>query len=295
MKRERGASRGSRPPRRESRGGTLYVVGTPIGNLEDVTLRALRVLAEVDVIAAEDTRVTRKLLARHEIHSRLISYHRHSPARRRDEILGRLERGEDVALVSDAGMPGIADPGHDLITACIAAGCDVVPIPGPTALATSLVVSGLPTDGFTFAGFLPRVRSRRRDALRELAGEPRTLVLFESPHRLVTTLETALEVLGDRRAAVVRELTKTFEEVLRGPLSEITETLRRREVIGEVTVLIAGAQPDTGEPPAMEEAIAGVERLVEADTSMRDAVRTVAQETGLSRRALYEQVQRRRR
>jgi len=270
------------------------VVGTPIGNLEDVTLRALRVLAEVDVIAAEDTRVTRKLLARYEIHTRLISYHRHSPARRREEILARLERGEDVALVSDAGMPGIADPGHDLITGCIAAGCDVVPIPGPTALATSLVISGLPTDAFTFVGFLPRVRSKRRQALRELAEQPRTLVLFESPHRLVTTLEVALEVLGDRRAAVVSELTKKFEEVLRGPLSEMAEILRGREVIGEVTVLIAGGEPAAREAPSMEEGITSVERLVEEGASMRDAVRTVAQETGLSWRALYQQAQRRR-
>jgi 16S rRNA (cytidine1402-2'-O)-methyltransferase len=294
MKRERGPSTDSKSPRTESRGGTLYVVGTPIGNLEDVTFRALRVLGEVAVIAAEDTRVTRKLLARYDIHTPLISYHRHSPDRRAEEILAHLERGEDVALVSDAGMPGIADPGHELIVACIAAGYAVVPVPGPTALATSLVVSGLPTDSFVFVGFLPRAASRRRELLRSLAEQPRTLVFFESPHRLVETLQVALEVLGDRRAALVRELTKKFEEVLRGPLSEITETLRGREVIGEATVLIAGATAAPAAPVDVDEAVARVERLVEGGSSMRDAVRAVAEATGLSRRALYEQAQRRR-
>jgi len=271
--------------------GVLYVVGTPIGNLEDVTLRALRVLGEVEVIAAEDTRVTRKLLARYDLHTRLISYHRHSPQRRIEEILGRLERGENVALVSDAGMPGIADPGQELIAACIEAGHEVVPIPGPTALATSLAISGLPTDSFLFVGFPPRAAGRRRQALRELVEQPRTLVMFEAPHRLVETLEIAREVLGDRRAVVVRELTKKFEEVLRGPLSEIAATLRGREVIGEATVLIAGGAPAAAQPASLEEAVERAERLVKQGASVRDAARTVAEELGVSRRAVYERMQ----
>lgn len=235
------------------RPGTLYICGTPIGNLEDITARALRVLREVDLVAAEDTRRTRKLLAHYGIVTRMISYHEHNEFSRTPEILEILESGRDVALVSDAGMPGISDPGRYLIEHALSAGMPVVPVPGPSAILAALVVSGFPADEFAFVGFLPRKGRQRREALERLAVENRAVVLYESPHRLVRTLSDLHGVIGgDRRVAVARELTKVYEEVVRGTLTEVLALFDTREVKGEITVVIdaPGASPGAGKTTA---------------------------------------------
>ncbi|MCS7235992.1 MAG: 16S rRNA (cytidine(1402)-2'-O)-methyltransferase [Armatimonadota bacterium] len=221
--------------------GTLYLVATPIGNLEDVTLRALRVLREVDLVAAEDTRQVRKLLDRYGIQQRVVSYHEHNERTRIPQLLGALRSGRSVALVSDAGTPVLQDPGYRLVRACAEAGIPVVPVPGPSAVTAALVASGLPTDRFAFLGFLPRRRQARRRSLEEVRDQRATLVLFESPRRLVDCLQDLLEVLGDRRAAVCRELTKVHEEVRRGRLSDLLRGVRDQPVRGEVTVVVEGA------------------------------------------------------
>ena len=200
--------------------GTLYIVPTPIGNLEDITLRALRVLGEVDLIAAEDTRTTGRLLAHYDISTRQISYHEHNKLARLDEVLAVLAAG-DVALVSDAGTPGLSDPGYELIRACIEAGYTVTPLPGPSAVVAALVASGLPTDSFTYLGFLPRKSSARRKALTDVGDNPHTLVLYEAPHRLLETLGDIFTVLGNRQVVVGREISKLYEEFRRGPASEV--------------------------------------------------------------------------
>lgn len=272
--------------------GTLYLVATPIGNLEDITLRALRVLRESRLIAAEDTRHTRQLLTHFGIATSTISYHEHSPPARRDELLAALALG-DVALVTDAGTPGISDPGHDLVRTAIDAGYTVTPIPGPSAAISALIASGLPSDQFTFLGFLPRRAADRRAALERVRGEPRTLVLYEAPHRVAACLDDLLAVLGDRRAAVARELTKLHEEWQRGTLGE----LRRREVAahprGEYTLVVAGAGAADAAAEAAEkrppEEIARerLAALLAEGASTRDAASAVARETGMARRDLY--------
>ncbi|MGH2349104.1 MAG: 16S rRNA (cytidine(1402)-2'-O)-methyltransferase [bacterium] len=221
--------------------GTLYVVGTPIGNLEDITLRALGVLKDVDVIACEDTRHTRLLLSRHGITTPLVSYHEHNEARRAADLIGRLERGESVALVSDAGMPLLSDPGYPLVTSAVARSIPVVAVPGPSAVTAALAVSGLPTERFLFAGFLPRKGAERRRALDDFSDVPYTLVFFEAPHRIMQTLGDLQAVLGNRRVAVVRELTKRFEEVLRGDLNDVVEHIGERVPRGEFTIVVEGA------------------------------------------------------
>ena len=219
--------------------GTLFVVGTPIGNLEDISLRALRVLREVDLIAAEDTRSSRVLLKAHAIDTPLTSFHEFSGPAKTRRLVQALESG-DVALISDAGMPGISDPGFPLIRAAVDAGLSVVPVPGPSALLAALVASGLPMHAFHFLGFLPRKSAERRRAWREVAEEKASLIAFESPHRLVASLGDAGAVLGDRQAALGRELTKKFEQVLRGRLSELREHYATVKPRGEFTVVIAG-------------------------------------------------------
>ena len=233
----------SDPERRESV-GTLYVVGTPIGNLEDVTLRALRVLREVDLIAAEDTRTTRTLLRAHGIETPLTSFHEFSGPGKLRRLADRLS-SQDVALVSDAGMPGLSDPGYPLIRAALEAGHAVVPIPGPSAILAALVASGLPMHAFHFLGFLPRKSGERRRALAAVADEDATLVAFESPHRLVASLADAAAVLGDRPMAAARELTKKFEEIVRGTVSELLDRFRREAPRGEFT-LVFGGRPRRG-------------------------------------------------
>ena len=225
--------------------GSLFVVGTPIGNLEDVTLRALRILREVDCIVAEDTRVTRRLLSRYAIDRPLVSLHAHSAASRTDDILARLSAGQSLALVTDAGTPGISDPGGLLVRGCLERGIPVVPVPGPSAVTAALSCSGLDPSRFVFLGFLPRKQGSRRRLLSEAITGTHTLVFFESPQRLSRTLEDCLAVLGNRQAVVCRELTKRFEESRRGDLHSLSEAFRETPVKGEVVVLLEGKEDGT--------------------------------------------------
>ena len=218
--------------------GTLYVVATPIGNLEDITLRAVRILREVDVIAAEDTRHTRKLLAHLDVHTPLTSFHAHSGTARLERILSKLAQGKSVALVTDAGTPGIADPGQPLIAAAVAQGIPVVPVPGPTAAAAAVSIAGFPGSMFCFLGFLPRRASRRKRLLESVADLPFTLVIYASPYRLVDDLETCRACLGNREIVVARELTKMHEEVLRGTLAEMVAHFQESQPRGEFTLAV---------------------------------------------------------
>lgn len=267
--------------------GKLYIVATPIGNLEDITLRAMRVLREVDIIAAEDTRVTRKLLSHYDIHTPMTAYHQHSKGQRSEEIVEKLVQGQNVALVSDAGTPGISDPGHELIALCIAAGIPVESVPGPTAMIPAVVVSGLSTSHFSFDGFPPRKDSDRRAFFRSLASETRSIVLYESPLRLAKTLQAILKELGDRRIAVVREVTKLFEEVFRGSVSEAIEHFDGK-VRGEIVVVVEGAAMADDETPASDDVILlRLRELIESGISERDAVRQCAVELKLPKRVVY--------
>jgi 16S rRNA (cytidine1402-2'-O)-methyltransferase len=274
--------------------GTLYLVATPIGNLDDITLRALRVLREVRLVAAEDTRHTRKLLSHFQIRARAISYHEHNKLARLDEVLAALAEG-DVALVSDAGTPAISDPGEELVRAAIEAGFEVVPIPGPNAAIPALIASGLPTGHFTFLGFLPRRPVDRRAALAGVRDLPHTLVLYEAPHRLLACLDDLLTELGDRQAAVASDLTKLHERMLRGPLSVLRERCAAEGgPRGEYTLVIAGAEPASerklskeAQADAVELARERLRALLAAGEHTRDAAATVAGELGLSRRDAY--------
>jgi 16S rRNA (cytidine1402-2'-O)-methyltransferase len=223
--------------------GILYFVGTPLGNLEDITLRALRILKEVDLIAAEDTRRTRKLLSHYQLHTPLTSYHEYNKKRKGNILIKSLLKGKDVALVSDSGMPGISDPGYHLVQLSLAEDIKIVPIPGPTALITGLAASGLPTDSFLFLGFLSPREGRRKRELQKLKEEKRTIVIYESPHRILKTLGNVREVLGDREAVIARELTKKFEEITRGRISELLREVKPR---GEITLIIKGNQKGDG-------------------------------------------------
>jgi 16S rRNA (cytidine1402-2'-O)-methyltransferase len=220
--------------------GILYVVSTPIGNMDDITLRALKILRDVDLIAAEDTRRTRKILSRFDIHTPLVSYFEHNELKKLDKLLSHMERGKEIALVSDAGTPGISDPGYRLIQQAIEWRIPVIPIPGPSAVIAALSISGLPTDSFYFAGFLPKKGGKRRKLLDKLEDLDATSILYESPHRLMKTLENLLEVCGDREIVVTRELTKAFEEAIRGRISEVINTLKDRKIRGELTIVLAG-------------------------------------------------------
>ncbi len=264
--------------------GTLYLVGTPIGNLEDVTVRALRVLREVPLIAAEDTRQTRKLLDRYEIRQRLVSYYEHNEQARVQPLLEHL-RVADLALVSEAGMPGISDPGYELVVAAIAAGVRVVPVPGPSAPIAALAASGLPTGQFLYLGFLPRRSTERRKLLASVRAEPRTLVAFEAPHRLIDALADALAELGDRPVAVARELTKVHEEFIRGQLTTVLDHFRATPPRGEITLVVGGW---TAEKPASLDAVeARVASLVAEGRPPGEIASAVARETGRSRREIY--------
>jgi 16S rRNA (cytidine1402-2'-O)-methyltransferase len=221
--------------------GILYIVATPIGNLEDITLRALRVLKEVDVVAAEDTRHTQILLNHHDIHTPLTSYHEHNEKTKSQELVARLEQGQNIALVSDAGTPAISDPGFRLVIQAIRAGVRIIPIPGASALTAVLSASGLPTDRFVFEGFLPARKTQRRERLQTLRDETRTLIFFEAPHRLKDTLGDIRELLGNREAVLAREVSKIHEEFLRGPVSELVRALGSDAIRGEVTLIISGS------------------------------------------------------
>ncbi|HXF73565.1 MAG TPA: 16S rRNA (cytidine(1402)-2'-O)-methyltransferase, partial [Actinomycetota bacterium] len=253
--------------------GTLYLVGTPIGNLGDLTERARETLARVDLVACEDTRRTGRLLRGIGVAARLVSFFEGNEARRTEELLAALREGRDVALVSDAGMPGLSDPGGRLVRAAVEAGVEVRVVPGPSAAIAALVVSGLPTDRFAFEGFLPREAGPRRSRLAALAAEPRTVVLFESPRRVRALLREVREVLGDRRVALCRELTKLHEEVLRGRASEVLAALGDRDPRGEVVLVVEGAP---AAPPSMEELVAEARALVAGGMRRRAAAVAVA-------------------
>lgn len=265
---------------------TLYLVGTPIGNLEDITLRALRTLREVSVIAAEDTRTTGRLLKHYEIDTPLISFHDYSDAGRVAELVQRLQQG-DVALVTDAGMPGLSDPGYRLVQEALEAGATVSPVPGPSAAVTALVSSGLPSDSFLFLGFLPRQSKARRETLQQVARQQATLVAYEAPHRLLAFLEDVIEVLGDRQLAVARELTKLYEEIWRGPASEARTYFAAGEVRGEITVIIAGVDPDTlvWDEVAVQKAM---DELLAQGVRRKKAAANIAERAGWRARDVYD-------
>jgi 16S rRNA (cytidine1402-2'-O)-methyltransferase len=267
--------------------GTLYVVATPIGNLEDITLRALRVLREVSLIAAEDTRTTRKLLAHYDIHTPLTSYFEHNKLTKLDQVLAALEAG-DVALVSEAGMPGLSDPGYELIQAAVAAGIPVVPIPGPSAITTALAASGLPTDRFLSLSFLPRKPGERRALLATVAGLPYTLIAFEAPHRLLDSLDDIQTVLGDRPMTVARELTKAFEEIWRGTVRQARAYFAEVGPRGEFTLVIGGAPASAVETTWDEADVrsALAERRMAGQNS-KAAVKAVTEQSGWPRREVY--------
>ena len=265
----------------------LYVVGTPIGNMEDVTLRGLRALREVGLVAAEDTRVSRRLLSHYDVRARLVSFNEHNQGGRIPEIVAALAEGKDVALVSDAGMPGVSDPGQALVAAAGDAGYEVVVVPGASAVTAAVAVSGIAmADGFVYVGFLPRKRGERVSMLRSLARERRALVAFESPHRLRRALGDALEALGDRRVAVCREMTKVHEEVFRGSLGEAIAYFE--EPRGEFTLVIEGASDEAADGGALvDEAAEMMAELWGRGVGARDAVDEVMAATGLGRRDVY--------
>jgi 16S rRNA (cytidine1402-2'-O)-methyltransferase len=266
--------------------GTLFLVGTPIGNLGDLAPRAVETLAAVDLIAAEDTRRTGRLLAHLQLIDRpLISFFEGNERERTEEVLRRLRDGATVALVTDGGMPTVSDPGFRLVRACAAEGIDVRVVPGPSAAIAALAISGLPTDRFVFEGFLPRKAGERRARLDALSTDPRTIVVFESPKRVQAMVVEALDALGDRPAAVARELTKLHEEVIRGQLSELPAMLDVATLKGEVVVVIGGAQPSTSAEPG--ELVAEARALVAEGARARDAARAVAKRHGTSANELY--------
>ena len=261
----------------------LYVVATPIGNLEDVSLRALRTLREVKLIAAEDTRKTKRLLATYDIKTPMTSYHEHSRWTKLDYVLGCLQGG-DVALVSEAGTPGMSDPGYELIVACAQRSIPIVPIPGPSVIITALAISGLPTERFIYIGFLPRKASSRRRLLESIADEYSTIVVLESPHRLLAALNDILLVLGDRKVAVCRELTKVHEEVFRGTISQAIEHFT--EPRGEFTLVIEGKK-ERDKPRLTEDIESQLHHMRLSGVAAKEAIAKVAGETGLSRKELY--------
>ena len=268
--------------------GLLYLVATPIGNLEDITYRAVRVLRECDAIACEDTRQTRKLLDHYGIEKPTISYHEHNEAQRSAELAARLMAGETIALVSDAGMPLVSDPGYRLVRAAIENGVSVQPVPGPSASLAALAASGLPTDAFHFGGFLPAKAGQRAKLLESLAAESATLIFYEAPHRVMESLEAIEAALGPRPVAVARELTKIHEEFLRGTAEEIRAQLAARGAVkGEITILIGkAAAPPPDETPLVD----AVDALVHNGVTRMDAIKQVARRRGLSKRQVYDQV-----
>ncbi|TAE59448.1 MAG: 16S rRNA (cytidine(1402)-2'-O)-methyltransferase [Nostocales cyanobacterium] len=272
----------------EPKPGTLYIVGTPIGNLEDMTFRAVRILQSVDMIAAEDTRHTGKLLQHFQIKTPQISYHEHNRNSRIPEIIEQLKYGKAIALVSDAGMPGISDPGYELIKNCVDTGIDIVPIPSATAAITALSASGLPTNRFIFDGFLPAKSQQRQEYLETLLTETRTLVFYESPHRLRETLQDLGDILGgDRQIVIARELTKLYEEFWRGRIEEAIAHYQQKEPQGEYTLLVAGTEPSQ---PQITEAELKAELLamMKQGISRSQASRQLAKEISISRNKLYQ-------
>jgi len=276
--------------------GCLYVVATPIGNLEDITVRALRILKEVDAIACEDTRETLKLLSHFGFQKRLVSYHEHNEITQAPELVIELEQGAKIALVSDAGTPAISDPGHRLVSLALRHGIHVVPLPGASAFVAALAASGMPIEQFSFIGFLPARQSHRRKALHDLAGEKRTLVLYEAPHRLQDSLEDALEILGNRPAVIAREVTKVYEEFLRDHLEGLVERVRQKAPKGEITLLIgpADGQPVHNHAECAAASIPLAHRvdeiMAERRVDRKAALKQAARERGLTKREAYKQL-----
>ena len=268
--------------------GTLYIVATPIGNLEDITFRAIRTLREVDLIAAEDTRRTRILLNHYHINNRLTSYHEHNKHIRGKQLISKLEAGQSLALVSDAGTPGISDPGYFLIKLALESTIPVIPIPGVSAAITALSISGLPTDKFVFEGFLPNKVKARKDRIKKLKEEKRTIIFYESPKRLMTTLHYLLEIMGNMEVVVTRELTKVFEEVIRGRISDVITGLEGRQIKGEITLLLSGKKsrdemPDT----SISELIKDYQKKF--DLPMKDLIKLISLDKGISKREIYQE------
>ena len=268
--------------------GTLYIVATPIGNLEDITFRALRILREADLIACEDTRQTQKLLGHYKISKRLISYHEHNERSRSEELIAELQSGKNIALVTDAGTPLISDPGYRLVAGARRAAIPVSPIPGPGAFLAALSASGLGTDSFIFLGFLPAKKTQRCQLLEQWKEAPAALVFYEAPHRIVEAIEDIGEILGDREIVLARELTKIHEEFLRGTPREVVETLRARQALkGEITLMVAKRETPEADDRPLE---AAVEELVQAGVAKMEALKIVAKRRGLSKREVYKQL-----
>jgi 16S rRNA (cytidine1402-2'-O)-methyltransferase len=266
--------------------GVLYIVSTPIGNLEDITLRALRILKEVDLIAAEDTRHSLKLLSHFGISKSMISYWKEKEKVRSDKIMRKLHEGLSVALISDAGTPGIADPGAVLIKKAIEENIQVIPVPGPSAFVAALSVSGLPAENFTFLGFLPSGKAQRQRVLSNLSLEQRTLVFYEAPHRISETLEDMEIIFGKRRTAVVKEITKIHEEVLRGSISDIVDQLREKKVAGEYVIIVEGRSEF--HEHSIGDVLLEIRMLMKKGLGRKEAVKKVSEEYGLSKKELYD-------
>lgn len=265
--------------------GTLYIVSTPIGNLEDITLRALRILKEVDFIAAEDTRHSQKLLNYFNISKPMISYWSEKEKIRAEQIIEKLKTGLSGALISDAGTPGISDPGSILIKRVIEEGIPITPIPGTSGVIAALSVSGMPTEEFVFLGFLPPKTSDRKKKLKELALESRTMVFYEAPHRILDTLSDLIEVFGDRSAVVAREITKLYEEFIRGMLSDLLGNLENRKIAGEFVILVSGRKK---QDISIDEALQEIKLMMKKGLGRKEAVRKIAEQYGLSKKELYD-------
>ena len=268
--------------------GTLYVVGTPIGNLGDISPRALETLSNCDFIAAEDTRVTLKLLNRFEIKKPMVSYFEHNRFERGPMITERLLSGETCALVTDAGMPAISDPGEDLVKLCIEKGIKVESVPGPCAFTTALAISGMPSRRFSFEGFLPVEKSARREHISWLLGETRTMIFYEAPHKLLQTLKDLYTALGDREIAIVRELTKIHEQVIRTTLCNAAEKYSKEEIKGEIVLIVGGAQPEEKEEMTLEQAVEYANELVDKGESKTVAAKIAAKESGCKKGDIYK-------
>jgi len=270
----------------------LYIVGTPIGNLEDITLRGIRILKEVDIIAAEDTRQTAKLLNHYDIKKPMISYHEHNKKTKGGEIIGLIFQGKNVALVSDAGMPCVSDPGEDLVRLCVEKGIEVIPIPGPSASLTALSISGLPTSRFVFEGFLPTKGKERKERLERLRKENRTIILYEAPHRLMTTLKDLKEYMGNVNISISRELTKKFEETLRTDLEGAIEEFSNRNIRGEFVLILEGKSPEAIKEDEEKhwKDISIKDHIImymDKGLSKKEAVALVAKERGISKKEVY--------
>ncbi len=266
----------------------LYIISTPIGNLEDITLRALNILREVDVVACEDTRTTKKLLAHYQIKTPLVSYHEHNEEVKSKELVSELLQGKSIALVSDAGTPGVSDPGYRVVKLASEKGIEVVPIPGASAAIAALSVSGLSTSSFAFYGFPPRQKKRLHEYLTKIRDHQETLIFYESPSRIIKTLEAIIDVFGDRKASLSREITKMYEETLRGTLSEIKETLQNKETIkGEFTLIVEGASGNGTEFDS-ETVDKLLKQMKKEGLTLKDAVSQVTSESGISKSKIYK-------